>query len=178
MLVCPRLSKEHREFIELAKVERIRWADATKRIPVPNASVQVVYSSHVFEHLDPLEAKRFLAETRRVLEPGGIIRLVVPDFAQQVAQYNKSQDADEFLRYSNLTLPQPKGLVQKFKLLLTGFRNHLWAYDAISLPRLLAEAGFQNVHLLNPGETTIADPGELNLYERAEWSLFVEARSL
>jgi SAM-dependent methyltransferase len=173
--LSPGISKQQRTFILLAKTKQIRWADATKKIPLPAGSVEVVYSSHTLEHLDPHEASRFLAEARRILVPGGVVRLVVPDFAQQIAQYNKDQDADEFLRYTNLTRPKPRSLAEKLKLLIVGMRHHLWAYDANSMSRLLSGAGFQNVSILQPGETTIPDPGQLNLYERAEWSLFAEA---
>lgn len=169
------ISKQHHEFIELAKAKEIRWADATKRIPLPDRSVHVVYSSHTLEHLDPEDARLFLKEARRVLAPSGVVRIVVPDFAQQVSQYNRDRDADEFLRYTNLTLPKPRGLKEKLKLLIVGMRHHLWAYDATSMSRLLSETGFHNVRVLQPGETTIPEPGELNLFERAEWSLFVEA---
>lgn len=37
------------------------------------------YSSHVVEHLSPQEAATFFTEQNRVLRPGGIIRVVVPD---------------------------------------------------------------------------------------------------
>lgn len=169
------ISKQHHEFIELARAKEIHWADATKRIPLSDRSVQVVYSSHTLEHLDPEDARLFLKEARRVLAPSGVVRIVVPDFAQQVSQYNRDRDADEFLRYTNLTLPKPRGLKEKLKLLIVGMRHHLWAYDATSMSRLLSETGFHNIRVLKPGETTISDPGELNLFERAEWSLFVEA---
>jgi SAM-dependent methyltransferase len=175
VLLSRGISKQQREFIRSAKKNQIRWADATKKIPFPDRCVAVVYSSHTLEHLDPDEANLFLAEARRILVSGGKVRIVVPDFAQQIAQYNSDKDADEFLRYTNLTRPKPKNLGEKVKLLMVGMRHHLWAYDANSMSRLLSAVGFQDVCILQPGETTISDPGELNLYERAEWSLFAEA---
>ena len=64
------------------------------RLPVQNAcwlttcpeefvrilgSVDGGYHSHVLEHLDRPVAREFLKETLRVLRPGGICRIVVPD---------------------------------------------------------------------------------------------------
>ena len=48
-------------------------------------------------------------------------------------------------------------------------------YDAPSLIRLLERHGFREAMTLPTGETTITDPGELNLREREEESLYVEA---
>jgi predicted SAM-dependent methyltransferase len=48
----------------------IRFADAAARIPCADQSVEVVYSSHMIEHLDRSGAQAFLAEARRVLWPG------------------------------------------------------------------------------------------------------------
>ena len=77
--------------------------------------------------------------------------------------------------YSNLTESNPRTFSEKLKFFMVGMRHHLWAYDAASMSRLLSSMGFQNVRVVRPGETTIKDPGELDLYERDQWSLFVEA---
>lgn len=50
-----------------------------KGIPFPDGSVDVVYHSHLLEHLDRDVAERFLREVQRVLRLGGIQRIVVPD---------------------------------------------------------------------------------------------------
>ena len=48
-------------------------------------------------------------------------------------------------------------------------------YDEGSLCALLKDAGFVEARALPPGQTTIANPGALNLREREEESLYVEA---
>ena len=48
-------------------------------LPVGNASCDATYSSHVLEQLSASEAVPFLAEQIRVLRPGGVLRVVVPD---------------------------------------------------------------------------------------------------
>lgn len=57
----------------------IRRFDASMPLEFQTESVDVVYSSHMLEHLAPEKARAFLAECRRILRPGGILRLAVPD---------------------------------------------------------------------------------------------------
>lgn len=47
--------------------------------PVPDASVDAVYSSHNIEHIYPHEVARALAEFFRVLKPDGLLVLACPD---------------------------------------------------------------------------------------------------
>jgi SAM-dependent methyltransferase len=56
--------------------------DLTQGIPLPDASCAAAYHSHVLEHIRRSEVNRFLSECHRVLEPGGIIRVAVPDLEQ------------------------------------------------------------------------------------------------
>ena len=43
-------------------------------------SVDLIYASHVIEYFDRWEVGELLTEWKRVLKPGGILRLAVPDF--------------------------------------------------------------------------------------------------
>src|SRR5262249_18700565 len=58
-----------------------------KDIPFESDSVDVVYHSHMLEHLDRDVAGKFLLEVKRVLKPGGICRIVVPDLEMAVRVY-------------------------------------------------------------------------------------------
>lgn len=53
--------------------------DITRGLPFDAATCDAVYASHVLEHVAVGEARRFVAEIFRVLTPGGVVRLVVPD---------------------------------------------------------------------------------------------------
>lgn len=53
--------------------------DVRRPLPFADGSVDAIYSSHLLEHLTADEGAALLAECFRVLKPGGIIRVVVPD---------------------------------------------------------------------------------------------------
>lgn len=61
--------------------------DVTNPLPFEDSSYDACYSSHVLEHLSRDEALLLLTEIHRVLKPGGIIRLVVPDLEGIVRTY-------------------------------------------------------------------------------------------
>jgi SAM-dependent methyltransferase len=62
----------------------------TQGIPFPDASFDLVYHSHVLEHFSKAGAVPFLQECYRVLRPGGILRVVVPDLEQIARMYLKA----------------------------------------------------------------------------------------
>jgi len=130
----------------------------------------------MLEHLDRTEARIFLAECRRVLHPEGLLRLVVPDLRIRVDNYLASGDADQMISNTHLGHSRPKTWSERFRYMVVGERQHMWMYDGPSLARLVTSAGFSEPTILKPGDTTIHDPGSLDLYERAEESVYVEAR--
>lgn len=163
------------QYIQFARKYAIRYADAVKRLPFATGSVDVLYSSHMLEHLDRIDAAKFMTEARRVLAPGGIFRLAVPDLEKMVSRYREQKDADVFIEAMLLTQDRPRSLSQKIKMLFVGPRNHQWMYDGLSLVKLLDAFGFVNARILKGGDTTIVNPGALDLTEREEESVYVEA---
>ncbi|WP_103667505.1 methyltransferase domain-containing protein [Pseudanabaena sp. BC1403] len=61
--------------------------DLKKGIPFPEQSFDIVYHSHMLEHLSKADAKIFMEECYRVLRPQGILRVVVPDLEQIARMY-------------------------------------------------------------------------------------------
>ena len=66
-------------FDVVPQLAHVQALDVRRGLPLGEGVAAAVYSSHVLEHLTESEARPFLAEMRRVLKPGGVIRLVVPD---------------------------------------------------------------------------------------------------
>jgi predicted SAM-dependent methyltransferase len=74
-----------------------------KGIPFPDNSFSVVYHSQVLEHIPRDSAAGFIRECYRVLKPGGILRVVVPDLENIV---------DEYKKYLNENLNNPSELAE------------------------------------------------------------------
>jgi predicted SAM-dependent methyltransferase len=169
------IGRQSARLATMAGARNIQFANATARIPCTSSSVSAVYSSHMIEHLDRGEARAFLAEVRRVLRPGGVVRIAAPDIARLVHGYLSTGDADGFIAATHMGLNRPADIKAWMKWVLVGPRHHLWMYDGDSLSKLLREAGFADVAIMPPGKTNIADPGDLDLEERASESVYAEA---
>jgi predicted SAM-dependent methyltransferase len=123
-------------------------------LPFAPASTRYVFVSHLLEHLFfPRDVKPFMAELRRVLTPGGVVRLVVPDIEQCIEAYVKNDAAffgnrreawpwwpanptrlEDFLAYAGAGA-EPAYL----------FESHKYGYDFETLARVLADAGFTGI---------------------------------
>ncbi|MCV6595361.1 MAG: methyltransferase domain-containing protein [Silicimonas sp.] len=69
-----------------------------KPIDLPDNSMKAVYSSHVIEHLFPEDVTFMLSEAERILERGGVLRLVCPDASLMVEAYDR-EDWEFFFYY-------------------------------------------------------------------------------
>ena len=66
-----------------------------KGIPFEDNTFDVVYNAHFLEHLPKYAAPAFINECARVLRPGGIIRIVVPDLENIAREYLRALDEVE-----------------------------------------------------------------------------------
>jgi predicted SAM-dependent methyltransferase len=132
---------------------RTRIHNLVKGIPHPSNSVDMIYSSHMLEHLRPDQAQFVLDECHRVLKPGGALRLVVPDLEQAARAYvqrdlgyfpsQTSLIADAFVE-SFYSPDTHQSMVRRFAgwLLRADDGGHKWMYDQESLATRLRSAGF------------------------------------
>lgn len=103
-----------------------------------NNSAELIYASHVLEYFDREEAVKVLKEWRRVLVPGGTLRLAVPDFEQLAKVYKKYKDLNKILG----------PLYGKMEVKTTERKKaiyHKTVYDFGSLETLLKSTGFKNI---------------------------------
>ena len=129
------------------KVDPDIVASMTDMTPVPDGSVDAVWSSHNLEHLDPHEAPVALREFLRVLKPGGMLLLTVPDL-QAVAKLVAEDRLDEPLYQSDNGPILPLEVVYGYGPALAAgnrFMAHRSGFTPNLLGRLLQEAGFKPV---------------------------------
>ena len=70
-----------------SKKSNATYLNIGKKWKFDSGSVDILYASHVFEHLDKVDRAHFIAEASRVVKPGGILRIVVPDLYTLCRQY-------------------------------------------------------------------------------------------
>jgi predicted SAM-dependent methyltransferase len=82
----------HIDAIDYPHVDHVSTIDNLSFIP-PD-SVDLIYNCHVLEHFKRRDVGRVLSEWRRVLKPGGMLRISVPDYARLCEVYQKYQKLD------------------------------------------------------------------------------------
>ncbi len=154
----------------LQKVHRsdVLHHELTAGLPFTDDSVPAIFSSHFFEHLERKEAEALAKECRRVLAPGGLVRICVPSLEGSVEVMREAlADYD-------------RGGIEKIQKFVTGdttgfnnkYSNHRWMYNFAEMRRLLSEAGFRDITEHSFGVGEIADVEKLD----TRGGLFVEAR--
>lgn len=120
----------------------VRQLDLTRRLPFNDDVCNVCYSSHVLEHMPRCYAPRFIKEVCRILEPQGIVRIVVPDLEGIVRRYLRELDAavlgdpEAGPRHQWMTIELLDQLTRSFS---GGFMGRLWFSRPLSARGLIEE---------------------------------------
>lgn len=152
--------------------------DLTNGIPASDNSLEVVYHSHMLEHLTNIEGIDFLRECNRVLQPGAIMRLLVPDLESFSKKYVEGDDFF-FDAYRKEALDNDRNLYPTRGAIFMGMlhnHGHKMGYDFETLQYVLKQAGFTNVKKTMFQESQLNDIQEIEPYAplRAAESLCVE----
>ncbi len=145
----------------------ITW-DLRRGIPLPNDSVDRIYSSHLLEHIPYDQLIPFLRECRRVMKSDAEFSVCVPNFRLYVDAYKNGK-----LFRSKDTWWQP-GLIDtgssidQLNYLAYMKDEHKYMFDEENLVNTLAKCGFSNVELRDFDD-------ELDLRERDNDSIYARA---
>ena len=127
----------------------LNW-DLRAGLPLPDASVTVIYSSHFFEHLTFPEAQHLVGECRRVLQPGGRFRTMLPSFALVFSSYSNGdaeifREAIDDWHLLDGMPPSQRGRMDVMSRAVFEGYTHKYLYDAENFATLLSAGGFVNV---------------------------------
>lgn len=121
--------------VDLLRAPHVDIVGPVEKLPLAEGEATLIYASHVLEHFGRREYQAVLAEWFRVLAPGGVLRLAVPDFAACAAIYYESGLID--------------GLSGLVGLIVGGQRDgndyHKMVFDEAFLTRELLDTGFSTV---------------------------------
>jgi predicted SAM-dependent methyltransferase len=83
-------TKFHPEWVNIDFVstgEGVIAHNLLQGVPMPDNKFEAVYHSHVLEHFPRDKGFEFIKECYRVLKPGGVIRIAIPDLEQIARNY-------------------------------------------------------------------------------------------
>ena len=153
----------------------IRW-DCRWDLPFADGSVAGARVEHFVEHLEAREElPAFLKACWRVLKPGGVLRVIVPDAERYLQAYCRS-DLSGF-RELAVPVPFPADLPTRMDVVnhvFHQFHEHRWGYDFETLAHRLHACGFGGVE--RTGYQLSLDPLLAQDCENhAPYSLYVDA---
>jgi predicted SAM-dependent methyltransferase len=120
--------------------------DITKRLPFDDDSAQFILAEHVVEHVKYNEALAFFTECRRVLKPGGVVRIAVPSIER--IWRKGGEDYFRFVQSHGWTkTPDMRGAIWA----MLNCHGHQAPWTASLLAVSLYLAGFDDVKPCDPG---------------------------
>lgn len=138
--------------------QNVRYGDIVRGLPVPAESANAVYCSHVLEHLDRASLEVALKNTIRMLKPGGVFRLIVPDLEWrarkfiELAESGKADANDWFMRATHLGEIQPSVGMRGRIIAAFGNSKHKWMWHHASMSKMLKQVGFVSVRKCEFGD--------------------------
>jgi predicted SAM-dependent methyltransferase len=146
-------------------------ADIRKGLPLAGESFDYAVSIHALPEFAYPELQPVLEELRRVLKPGGVLRLALPDLDRGIDAYLRGDDAHFHVDPHEVESRGGRFIVH---MLWYGYSRTLFTVDFAT--ELLARAGFTDIRACPFGVTCSEFEEIVSLDNRPDESFFIEAR--
>jgi predicted SAM-dependent methyltransferase len=154
--------------------------DLRFELPFPDSSFQGIYTHHVVEHITYEDARLFFQEAFRLLQPQGVLRIVVPDAGKFIQAYNQNPESfSELVSFlpEHHHSPKWKTSLQVIDHIFRDsyFNPHRSAWDFYTLNSELQESGFKKVKQMECGVSTVDQMCGIDNKNWEAHSIYIEA---
>jgi predicted SAM-dependent methyltransferase len=144
----------------------VAW-NLANALPFDSGSVAAVFHEHLLEHLPLAAGDKFMQECFRVLRPGGILRVGVPDAGRLIQSYTGNRGYLE-----NLHPERPTALIAVQELFY--WHRHCAMFDVETLEFFFRAGGFPDPQERPFGDTDLDQAPDTE--RRRPNTLYMEAR--
>lgn len=145
----------------------LNW-DLRNPLPFNDGSIDFIFNEHFIEHLTVEEAQKSIKDFMRVLKPGGVMRIAMPDLEDVIELYNdKNWRKRPVIKNHNMEFVRTRAELVNMSFSWWG---HKWLYDWEELVRRLKDAGCTKMTRCTFGKSKYK---ELKGLETREGSLLV-----
>ncbi len=141
--------------------------DLKNKLPFPDNQFSFIYSSHVLEHFAFRDLKRLLLEIFRILKPGGVFSICVPNTSTYIDIYLGNKSPNGLVEYLPAKISECPMDILNYIFYMDG--HHKIMFDHHSLIYHLNNAGFVCCKIRE------FDPS-LDLLEREKSSCYAECK--
>jgi len=145
-------------------------SDIRDGLPLDSDSIDYAVAIHSLPEIPFTELVPTLDELRRVLKPGGVLRIALPDLDKGIEAYHRRDST-----YFKVPDEDAESVGAKFvtQMVWYGYSRSLFTHEFIE--EQLLKAGFTSVQHCTFKQTASAHPEIVRLDNREQESLFVEA---
>ena len=151
--------------------------DIRRPLPFAARSVKRVFAEHVLEHIDfRHDVPKFLSNVHKILEPNGVLRIIVPDGELFLEAY-VMKDKNKWMKLGWDLNRMPQDIYTPMHIVNHVFHQegeHHFAYDFETLKYALERAGFQKV-LKQKFKVSLDRELAIDQENHRPYSLYVEA---
>lgn len=129
-------------------------ADLRFPLKIASNTVNGIISEHTIEHLTYGQSTAILAECHRILKPGGVLRVIVPDLSLFIRNYSDNNQ-EWFTRWEQLMFTASGDASRRKRRLKTNLQaisfvtqeyGHVSCWDWATMRACLQEGGFRTVN--------------------------------